>query len=166
MQAVVSTAKLIGSVMLGVIGIAILGLLAAIFLVGVVAISKLLEPFLFKAFTLTLVLGIVLVLFALIPKTRQLALFGYLLAEKITSLILVLHAILITWSFWGVFAVCLGLLFAGIGIVPVALACMIWNREWAGFGDLIILIISAIAFRGAALWVARKMDIDAERRFL
>ena len=166
MQAAANTAKVIGSLMLWVIGVAIAGLLIALFLGGVVVISKLLEPYLFRGFLLTLVLGVALVLFALIRQTRPLALLGYMFAEKIMSLILFLHAILITWSFWGAFAVFLGLFLAGVGIVPVAIACMVWNREWAGFWDLIILIICIVGFRGMLLWIAHRLDVDAQSRFL
>jgi len=165
MQAFANFVKAIGSLMVGIIGVAIFCLVVGLFLGGTVAISRVLEPYLFKAFTITLISGAILIPIALIRATRPLALIGYGIAEKLTSLILFLHAILITWSFWGAFAVCLGLFLAGVGIVPVAVVCMVFNREWFGLLDLIILIAAAIGFRCTFFWIAHRLDVDAERRF-
>jgi hypothetical protein len=165
MQAFANVAKAIGSLMLGIIGVAIFCLVVGLFLGGTLAISQWLDPYLFKAFTFTLIFGAILIPIALIRATRPLALIGYMIAEKLTSLCLFLHAILLTWSFWGAFAVCLGLFLAGVGIVPVAVVCMVFNREWFGLLDLIILIAFAIGFRCIVLWTAHRLDVEAESRF-
>lgn len=71
-------------------------------------------------------------------------------------------ALLLTFDLWGMFAVVIGILFLGVGIVPVALLAVIFHAEWSSLGDLAIMIVSTFGFRILAVWLGEKARRESQ----
>ena len=99
--------------------------LAVVFLRGATWLSVTVYPWLMSAFFWTL-LACLLVLGPIAPfrRTRGFAADGLMIASYVFGFILWVWSFLLTLKLWGMFAVILGLLFFGVGIVPVVGGCI------------------------------------------
>ena len=63
----------------------------------------------------------------------------------------------------GTFAVIIGLCFAGIGVLPIGILAALFHAKWSALFELIMLTILTFGSRLFALWLAAKIDAEAER---
>jgi uncharacterized protein YacL len=69
----------------------------------------------------------------------------------------------VTYDLWGTVGVIIGLLIAGVGIVPVAMLATFFHGEWEGLIEFMILIVLTFGLRLLGLWLAKKVDKRAAR---
>lgn len=151
--------KTIGSYILGIIIFVGFGLLVAFILKGSLWFSVKVFPLMGIVFWIVLIFSIViLVPLSIIKKTREIGLIGILITSYIYGLLLWVWSFLITFSTWGWIAVIIGLVIAGIGVVPIALLATILTAHWATLLEIIILIVITFGVRFLALYIAEKNE--------
>jgi hypothetical protein len=134
-----------------------------IILFGMARVSMSIYPWLMPVFFLTLAICVFpLGPLALLTKTRGFAASAYLLSSYVFGAILWIWALLLTFDLWGMFAVIIGILFLGIGIIPVALLAVIFHAEWSSLGDLTIMIVVTFGFRIFAVWLGEKAKRESQ----
>lgn len=160
---IIARVKSSGSVFLGfaiMIGMMAIGIGL---LTGAAVFSIWILKWTFPAITITLILAVVALLpLSLIPATRGIAAIGFLIASLIFGAILWLWGMGYTYSVWGLFAVIVGLLFFGVGVVPIAMFAALVHGDWGNLGMFAFAGVVTIGFRMLANWLAKKAD---ERAF-
>ena len=63
-----------------------------------------------------------------------------------------------TLSTWGTFAVILGLLVAGIGVVPIAMLAALTHGEWMILLELVILTVLTFGCRVYSQWIMSTLE--------
>lgn len=148
-----------GWVLLGLLFIAVSLALAAVFILGAVWVSSKVAPVIVPIFNWTLVVCILVLLPAcLIPRARSFASIGLLLASFVFGFLLWIWAFIVTLVMWGWIGVVIGLLIAGIGIIPVAFFALLFHGEWQGLGNLIYMLFFALGARILSFWIAARAD--------
>jgi hypothetical protein len=132
-------------------------------LFGMTWVSMKVFPLLMPTFFWTLALCIVLLgPLSFLARTRGFAATGFMFCSYVFGAVLWMWALLLTYDLWGMMAVVIGILIAGVGIVPVALLAAVFHAEWAGLGDLVFMIVATFGFRFLAFWLASKADRERQ----
>lgn len=156
--------KDVGSVVLGLA--ILLGMTAIGFalLTGAAAFSVWVLKWTFPAFTLTFLLSLVLLIpLSLIPPTRGLSAIGFLIASFVFGAILWIWGMAYTYSVWGLFAVIVGFVLLGVGVVPVAMFAALVHGDWGNLGLFLVTVVITVGSRVLANWLAEKADARAAR---
>jgi hypothetical protein len=106
----------------------------------------------------TLVSVLVLAPLGFFIRTRGMAGVGLIVASWVLGAILWGYGALFTFTLWGWPALIIGLLFVGIGVVPMAFLALAINSGWAWIGNLSALLVAVIGFRLLGLWYISKVD--------
>ena len=69
----------------------------------------------------------------------------------------------VTYEAWGMGGVIIGLVIAGVGIVPVGMLAVLLHGEWQALIVFVILIVLTFGLRGLGFWLAKKVDERAAR---
>ena len=104
---------------------------------------------------------LLLIPLAFIPPTRGFSANGLLITSYIFGAILWVYAIAFTYEIWGLFAVIVGLLILGVGVVPIAILAALLNGYWDVLGSFAFLIFITFGSRLLAYWLAEKVDARA-----
>jgi hypothetical protein len=153
----------VGGGAIGVIAFCAALLLVAAMLRGMVWASDKLMPWLVMGSTITLLVCIFIFLpLCLLRKTRPWAGMGLYYASYLFGTMLFAYSCLFTVFTWGYGALAVGLIFAGVGIVPVALLAAIFHAEWAVLGELLFEIVLTFGTRGFGIWMITKAERAAE----
>ena len=148
-----------GSVVLGVaviVGVLAIGIGL---LTGAAAFSVWIFKWTLPAFGITLLVSFVLLApLSLIPPTRAFSAVGFMIASFVFGAILWVWGMVYTYSVWGLFAVIVGLVFLGVGVVPIAMFAALVRGDWGNLGIFVVTAVVAIGFRVLAHWLARKAD--------
>lgn len=139
------TLKSIGSFILGICIFAGVIVLAVMFLTGGVWLSERIYPWLIviTAIALFVIIAVLLPL-AIFRRTRAIAGGGIYIASFVFGLTLCVWSLLTSYTLWGIGGVVVGLLFAGVGIVPIAILASLFHGLWSMVGEL--LLVTAITF--------------------
>jgi hypothetical protein len=153
--------KAIGGFLLGLVFlIAVMSLIVAFF-AGAAWISDHLLPWFANA---SLVAGIVLFLVLLplsfVKRARPFSGSLILLISFIFGITLWMEGFLVTLSTWGTFAVIVGLLFLGIGVVPIAMLASLIHGSWTTLLELVILAVLTFGCRIFAQWIVGTSNTD------
>lgn len=136
-------------------------------LFGMTWVSVKVFPWLMPAFFWTLAVCLfVLGPAALFRRTRGFSVVGLMMASYVFGAVLWISSLLLTLDLWGMFAVVIGLLFFGVGIVPVAILAAIFHAQWSSLGDIAIMLIAMFGVRVLALWLAYKAERDDKEIYL
>jgi hypothetical protein len=112
----------------------------ALLLRGMVWAADKLMPWLVNASTYALLVCILVFLpLCAFRRTRPWAGIGFVYASLLFGAMLFAYSSLFVVFAWGYGALAIGLLFAGVGVVPVALLAAIFRGEWAVFWELIFV---------------------------
>ena len=130
------------------VGIAI----ATAFILGGVWVSKHLLPWL----TVISFVVFAIVIFVLLPlaiprATRGFSSVSILIASYVFGATLWMFGLLLTYFTWGIFAVLVGLVFLGIGVVPIAMLATLIKGMWGPFFTLVLLAIATYGCRVGAV---------------
>lgn len=99
----------------------------------------------------------------LFHKTRSFAGNGLVIASWIIGFSTWIWSFLLTYSFWGFFGLFVGLIFAGIGVLPIAIIASLFNAEWALFAQLLISLIIIYGFRILGIYLLNMASHHPER---
>lgn len=97
-------------------------------------------------------------------KTRLFSATGFLLASYVFGLCTWMIGLLVTLQYWGVFAVLLGFLIAGIGVVPIGMLAAAFNGSWGDVLSLFVGLFATYGVRALSLRLGQKHEIEEERR--
>ena len=64
----------------------------------------------------------------------------------------------LTYYYWGVFWLIVGLFFAGVGVVPLGLLASAFNGGWGQFWNLLLILIITYATRMYGFWLSEKYE--------
>ena len=133
--------KSTGRIIIGVGLMAGLMLLVLMFVKGGLWVGEKAYPVLSSFSKIALILAVFLLApLAFFKPTRTFAGLGIYFASYVFGLTLWVWSLILTYNLWGIFAVIIGLFFAGIGIVPIALMATLFSGVWSTFGELILLM--------------------------
>ena len=153
------TLKNVGYALFGLLGLAILFGLTMIFIVGATAASLWVEKWIPVVFLTNLGLAVlVLGPLSLIPPARVITAFGFLIVSYVFGAMMWCNGLAVTYMAWGLTGVFIGLMFAGVGIVPVGMLAALVQGDWADLIGLVIFIILTFGLRALAFWLATKAD--------
>ena len=139
------TLKSIGSIILGICIFAGVIVLAVMFLTGGVWLSERVYPWLIVITAVALFVAIpVLLPLAIFRRTRAFAGGGIYIASFVFGLTLWVWSLLTSYTLWGTGGVVVGLFFAGVGVVPIAILASLFHGLWSMVGEL--LLVTAITF--------------------
>jgi hypothetical protein len=139
--------------------------LAMIFIVGATAASfwvmEWVVPVVF--WSSLLIAFFILGPLSLIPPARFIAASGFVIASYVFGVMMWCGGVAFTYDVWGTMGVILGLAFAGVGIVPVAMLAELFHGEWEVLFGFVILIVLTFGLRLLGFWLAKKVDERAAR---
>lgn len=129
------------------------------FILGGVWVSKHLLPWL----TVISFVVFAIVIFVLLPlaiprATRGFSSISMLIASYVFGATLWMFGLLLTYFTWGIVAVIIGLVFFGVGVVPIALLATLFKGMWGPFFTLILLAIATYGCRIGAMSLAESLD--------
>lgn len=104
-----------------------------------------------------------IVIFVLLPlaiprATRGFSSISMLIASYVFGATLWMFGLLLTYFTWGIVAVIIGLVFFGVGVVPIALLATLFKGMWGPFFTLILLAIATYGCRIGAMSLAESLD--------
>lgn len=147
-------------------GFAIAGMLAmwAIGIALVVFVGKHLEVIYTWSLNIAelalLICIVVLGPLGLFRKTRAISGTGYFIASYVFGVNLFISGVIIVMESWGIVAVIIGLVFAGVGVVPVAFLASIVRRDWAAFWQLVFALFFTWGTRAFGIYLGAKSERD------
>jgi hypothetical protein len=158
------TLKSVGVVALGIGVLVGLLFLAMVLLKGTAFVSAWAYPLLVKLFTYTTLFAIpVLILLAIPRGTRPFAGMGLFIASYVFGVTMWVWAFLLTLMLWGWLAVIVGVMMAGVGVVPIALLATALNGMWSVFGQLLLGLVMTFGCRAAGFYVLGKSSQKESR---
>jgi hypothetical protein len=132
---------------------------AILIFAGAPLIAQAVLPILWLAGGLALAFWIFVVLpLSIIRQLRVPAAICSLIVSYVFGATLWTQSLLLAFVAWGPTAVLVGVLFAGIGVVPIALAAMAFSGTWNSVGELLFLILLTYGSRFFAIWIGQKAD--------
>lgn len=141
----------------------------AFLLKGSVWISTIVLPWLFLITSFGVVIAFVILLpLSLISWSRKFGATALFIMSYLFGATLWFWGFLLTYAIWGWFGLIIGLVIAGVGVVPVALVASVLHGMWSTAVQLIILAILTFAFRAFGLYLLEKVEEkeNAEARLL
>ncbi len=151
--------KGIGSVIMGVALFCGLILIAILIIEGAASVSELLLPYLSVAISYVLpICALVLMPLALIPKTRLIAVIGFVSSSYLFGVATWMYGLIVTYTLWGVGGVVAGLAIAGVGVVPFGIVAAAIDGLWPVAGELALGFALTFGLRFLAVYLAHLVD--------
>ena len=143
-----NTLKTIGlyfGAILALVGLWMIGLLL---IKGGVWLSERVTPWLFYVSQAVLFIAFL----GLLPlcaskETRGVGGIGLYVASYVFGVTLWFWSLLVTYTLWGEIALIIGLLIAGVGVLPIALLATVFKGEWKLLGELFLLLVATFGTR-------------------
>lgn len=143
-----------------VIGLALmvgLVLIGWLFIEGSVVVSAKLLPWLMWAFWIVLAIDVAILLpLALIRPTQGFAGMALIYTSYLFGLTLWAWSLLLTYDWWGWVGVIVGLVFAGVGVVPVAMLAALVHGAWVVLGETLFMLVVVYGTRALGTYVAMR----------
>ena len=151
-----------GYVVLGLGVIVLLALLAGLFIHGGAWLGAKIYPWLVSISSIALVITVLVLLpLSFIPRARSFSSISLLVASYVFGFSLWVWGLLLTYHLWGASAVFFGLIFMGVGVVPIAMLATLFKGMWPQLGELIFLTALVFGIRAYSFYVAQKADREA-----
>jgi hypothetical protein len=152
------TAKNIGMGLAFLFAVIILPLL---YIYGLVWFSEKALPWLFLASAIVFAICLLVLLpLSVFRKLRPWTGWGLYFASFLFGTMLFTFSYLVVVELWGVFALVVGLILAGVGVVPVALLAAVFHREWALLGFVVLGIVVTYGTRAVGMGLAESTPDD------
>jgi hypothetical protein len=153
-----------GGYAVGLIVICVILFFIALLLRGMVWASDKMMPWLVTASGIAVLVCIFIFLpLCIFGRTRPWAGVGYVYASYVFGLMLWAYSCLFVVYAWGYGALAVGLIFAGVGVVPVALLAAIFHAEWSVLLELVVSIVLTFGTRFLGLWLTTpKQETEEE----
>lgn len=151
-----------------IFSISVLGMLVVmLFINGAVWVGRVAYPV--TVFLSQIALAFLVLVFlplSFIRKTYDFSATGILIVSYVLGLSIWVVALLETYRLWGVWGVAIGLIFMGVGVVPMAVVALIFHGAWSACGQLLLAIAIMWAVRMFSYYVAGKEARKQEREFV
>lgn len=149
------SAKKFGTYLLGLAVLAAVLSLPFVFIKGAMWASENLLPPLFALGWIAIAVVIVVLLpLSLFRRLRGFTGTVIFLSSHLFGLICWLTGFVVTYSLWGAWAVILGILFLGGGVVPIGMVASLFKGEWQMLGLLFILLVLTFGTRIGGMSIA------------
>ena len=108
-------------------------------------------------------LALAIVLFVLLPLSifKRLRVFtggAILISSYLFGLICWLMAFVVAYMLWGLWAIVVGLLFLGGGVVPIAMLASLFKGEWSSIAVLFALVVLTFGTRLLGAYIAQSAE--------
>lgn len=147
-------------------GVAIMGvllLLAGSAIYGLAWISDRIFPWVVWVFWITLAIALlVLGPLALFSQTRMFAAYGLAACSLVFGFSAWVFSMVVAYNVWGLVALVIGLVFAGVGVVPVAFLAALFKGEWMLLLMVVVLVVLTFGSRLLAFYLERKAQLSPE----
>ena len=151
--------KSIGGFLIGIAFLLLLISIAMLLIKGSVWVGVKVLPWLSIIMLIVFVIDIFIILpLGLFRKTKRVSGTGLVLSSYVYGVTIWFWALLITYFTWGALAVFIGLVIAGIGVVPIALLATIIKGQWANSGQIILFIVLTFGSRALGLYFVERAD--------
>ena len=100
----------------------------------------------------------------LIRRTREAAGVGMVIASWVLGVGLWLWSALVVFAFWGVVGLVVGLLIAGVGVLPLAAIASLLHGSWPILIQLILYTAVVFGLRILGVWISEKAAAGARPR--
>jgi len=158
-----SRLKSIGQTLFGLAAFAVLGvglvLLVSIFLYGVPRVSLVVYRIASPLFGIALAIDILSLPLALIKRARRVVSIVLLISSYLFGVILWTYSAGMSFVFWGYFGLFVGLVWLGVGVVPVALLAASLHSDWMIVGNILFGLFLTFGARFFALFLESRSDI-------
>ncbi len=135
--------------------------LFGVLLRGVGWIAENIYPWVMLATAIALIVVVpISLLLSIFRKSRGVGSVGLLLSSYVVGLNLWMWSLIVASSLAGTFWLIVGLLFAGIGVVPIAFIAALLSSEWSVAGQILITTIVVFLIRGFSNFVANRTGQD------
>lgn len=149
------SAKKFGTILLGLAVVLAVLALPFVFIKGAMWASKNLLPPLFAVGWVAIAVVILVLLpLSLFRRLRGFTGTAIFLSSYVFGLICWLTGFVVTYSLWGVWAVVLGILFLGGGVVPIGMVASLFKGEWQMLALLLILVVLTFGTRIGGMAIA------------
>ncbi len=149
--------KEIGAALFSLASFAFIIVLAVIFIKGAVWVSVTILPWITILNGFTILIGLFILLpLALIKYTRIVGATALFAASYIYGATLCIWGCVISYAIWGLTGLIIGLLIAGIGVVPIAMLACAVKGLWSLLLQLMILLAITYGSRILALYLVEK----------
>src|SRR5205807_38102 len=98
--------------------------------------------------------------------TRKFASMGLLIASFIFGASTWLIGFTVTYDYWGILGVIIGIVMGIVGIVPLGMIASLLHSDWVSLAFLCGGLVLTYGARMSAFGLAEKIDRDAEKRLL
>lgn len=155
------TTKRIGSALAGLLGLAaflVIGIaITAVYLYGVPRVALVIYKIANPLSGIVLLIDLLLLPFTLWARARALIGPVLLVSSYLFGIILWSYSAGMAFVFWGYAGLFFGLIWLGVGVVPVALLASALNSAWTVFGNIILGLVLTFGFRFLALFIGGKI---------
>jgi hypothetical protein len=149
----------------GILGIAIiigLAVLVGLLMGGGLIFANRILPWIEWLSSITFLIDILFLPLSFFKKSRGVSSLVFFISSDVYGLELWIRSLLLTYILWGGFWVIIGLLFAGVGVLPMALLATIFSGQWGVFLGLVLSTIITYGTRVFAHYLADKVDKEHE----
>lgn len=123
-----------------------------VFFFGIAWASKKLLPWFSILSLITLALAVLVVLPLAIPRaTRRSSSAALLVISYVFGATVWMKGFLLCLTIWGAWAVFIGVVLLGVGVVPIAILATIFEKEWAHLIELIVFTVLTFGARIGAI---------------
>ena len=134
-------------------------LLPVLFIKGGLWLGPILLPWLNLISGITFIVCILVLLpLSIFRKTRSFAAIGLFTASYVFGVTLWVVSFLLSYIYWGILGLLVGLVFAGVGVLPVAMLASGLHGDWSIFIQLVISIFLTYGARAFGMFLAEKVD--------
>jgi hypothetical protein len=131
--------------------------LAFVLFLGMIWASAKALPYLITASEIAIVVCVFVFLpLCILRKTRPWAGVAFFYASYVFGTMLFAYSCLFVVDAWGVGGLFIGLAFAGVGVVPVALLAALLHANWLVLAELVIDILLTFGTRGLGIYLSSK----------
>ena len=160
-----SRLKAVGTVGLVLVFMLVMFLLAVLYIHGMVWLSEKAVPWLFVGSLITLAICLLVFLpLSIFRKTRPWAGLGFFFASYLFGTVLFAFSCLVAVQIWGYVALIIGLIFAGIGVVPVAFLAALFHGEWSLLSYVLAGTVLTFGSRYLGIRLAASSAVENEIR--
>ena len=151
--------KSAGTGLLGLLGFILLLFVVVVVINGLEWVSdKVLPLFSVLSVIAFLIELVVLLPLSAIRKTRNFAAVAFFCVSYLFGATAWMEGLLTTLGLWGAKGVIIGLVFAGVGIVPVGILAALFHRLWSSASEMVVLVFLTFASRMYAAWLLSLQD--------
>ena len=157
--------KSTGAVFLGIAAFIALSILGIVFLYGAVWVSERIFEYVIVAAWIAFAVCIFILLpLSVFRKTRIVATFGFMACSYAFGLCTWILGLLTAYFYWGLGGIIIGLIFGGVGVVPIGILAAIFHTDWQAVVTLILGLVLTFGARALAVWLAAMIDRAEEEQ--